>query len=1200
LTLILVMAPSYTTATAATQTVIRVAAPAPLLSPSASQVSATVDTTTITTTAAYPLGPSAPITPTLTYLGPATATYGAPVALVALLADGGGNPLPGRTLSFSFDGQPVTATTDQTGVATAGVTPLDAPSSITATVAFAGDKGATAVQTTAAITIGRAPTALTYTGPLPGTTAPRQVVTATLMDSVDGSAVLNAPVHLALGSAAADATTDATGMATATLTLNADQSSAGLPLQISYGGDGHYLPARISVPASLYLPTTYGAVVVRHAPALNGRVEGTVRQLRGENVTLNSGAVVTGDLLVPGSPTVQINGSPAFSGTMSGAGSAQPSGYTVGLNSGARLAHLVTRTDPVSLSAVTAPPTPAGTRDVTINTAGQGIGDPTTLRNLTLNGNVGAVAVPPGAYGQFIGNSGTSFVLGVAGSTHPAVYTLQSLTFNGPGAVRLAGPVVLTLANGVSFNGQIGTTAIPLWLTLNVASGGVTLNSGSALYGVVRAPNGMVIVNNSAVLQGALYADGLTVNSGGIVRGVAAPPGYGAAPALAAMQMQPATALPGQGLDVTLRVTNTTGISATAVTAQEGFIGTTPATGTAGLGTIGGGTSATTTFHQTTQAIASRGAGETSGAYLTRLAAADGQTLTTSGVITYADASGQGYAPLPVSSSSMLALPRLSLGLTVPTCAIPGTRIPYTVRVTNLGRALATNAAVTVTFADGSVGRLPIATLAPSATVTGTLTWTVPAVPARGAAEATADYQARLAAADGATYTAQGGVTWQDAAGNSYGPVDASATVTGRLPVVAISAQTPTTLVPGHVVTTTLTLTNTGSLDAAPATARVTNPDGSVSTAQAPVPAGRTVTLYTTWLVPALPHATMQSTGAYLSRLAAIDGGSSRFATSLSWADQAGTSYGPIAGTGGGAGEPLPIVALAVSGPPAARGDDAISYTVNLTNTGSADAGAESLTLIMPDGSLRVPAVGPLAAGASTQVTVPYTVSHIQTSGDTTVRARVTWQDDTQNAFGPVTATATTSMTALPTDTPTNTRTATATPTATATNSPTSTPTSIPTVTPTNTTTSQPSGTPTNTLQPSYQTNGLNVYVGYADTLRPNPNVPVPWRGAPNTLFIGDGGAYDSGAIRLDNTTDAPIAVKDVSTYFPNHNMYNGQTINLWGSFTVQPHGSAILAETNGANFDTSDYGLPSIGCGNPAGPDNNPPHLTITLGDGT
>ncbi len=296
-------------------------------------------------------------------------------------------------------------------------------------------------------------------------------------------------------------------------------------------------------------------------------------------------------------------------------------------------------------------------------------------------------------------------------------------------------------------------------------------------------------------------------------------------------------------------------------------------------------------------------------------------------------------------------------------------------------------------------------------------------------------------------------------------------------------------------------------------------------------------------------------------------------------------------------------MALAVSGPPAARGDDAISYTVSLTNTGSADAGAESLTLIMPDGSLRVPTIGPLAAGASTQVTVPYTVSHIQTSGDTTVRARVTWQDDAQNAFGPVTATATTSMTALPTDTPTNTRAATATPTATATNSPTSTPTSIPTDTPTDTATSQPSDTPTNTPQPSYQTNGLSVSVGYIDTLRANPNVPVPWVGDPGVIYLGRGGyEMDSGAIRIDNTTGATINVRNVTVDLHsdgNGNPYPGQSFNLWPSFSIPPGDKVILAATSGDNFDTSDFPIPGGSCSG-TDPTNNPPRILLTRDDGT
>src|SRR4051812_3698446 len=43
---------------------------------------------------------------------------------------------------------------------------------------------------------------------------------------------------------------------------------------------------------------------VQHAPSVSGRVEGTVQQMTGEAVTFNSGAVVTGDLLVPGTPTI--------------------------------------------------------------------------------------------------------------------------------------------------------------------------------------------------------------------------------------------------------------------------------------------------------------------------------------------------------------------------------------------------------------------------------------------------------------------------------------------------------------------------------------------------------------------------------------------------------------------------------------------------------------------------------------------------------------------------------------------------------------------------------------------------------------------------------------------------------------------------------------------------------------------------------
>jgi RHS repeat-associated protein len=276
-------------------------------------------------------------------------------------------------------------------------------------------------------------------------------------------------------------------------------------------------------PAGVFpLATTAGlAAVVRHAPSINGRVEGAVRQLTGEGVLFNSGAVITTDLMVPGTPQVVLNGTPTFGGTITGTGSAQPTGYQVTLNSGSTLGHLLTRVDAITLPTVATPPTGSGTRDVTINTPGQSPGDFATLRDLTLNSNVGMVAVPPGTYRNFTANSGSGFVIGVAGSTTPSVYNLRSLTLNGTTQIQVVGPVVLTLALGTSLNGVIGTPASALWLTFKVASGNVTLNSGSLLYGTVIAPSSTVIINGNSTLTGSLQCDRLTVNSGGLLRGAA-------------------------------------------------------------------------------------------------------------------------------------------------------------------------------------------------------------------------------------------------------------------------------------------------------------------------------------------------------------------------------------------------------------------------------------------------------------------------------------------------------------------------------------------------------------------------------------------------------------------------------------------------------------------------------------------------------
>jgi len=268
---------------------------------------------------------------------------------------------------------------------------------------------------------------------------------------------------------------------------------------------------------------TTGTALVRHAPTLNGSIDGSVQQMLGEAVTFNGGAVVTGDLLVPGTPTVRLNGQPAYAGTVDGSGSTSPSNYQITLNGNAALRHVVRRTNAGALPTVTAPPQPTGTRSVTINSSSDSPGNFGTLRNLTLNGNVGQFAIPAGTYGDFAANGGSGFTLGVAGATQPAVYNFQHLTLNGNTHLEVVGPVVLNVNYGFTANGNLGSTLHPAWLTLNIfGSDGFVLNGGSYLYGSVNAPQGLVTINGNSQLVGGVTCDRLTVNGNGLLR-LAAP-----------------------------------------------------------------------------------------------------------------------------------------------------------------------------------------------------------------------------------------------------------------------------------------------------------------------------------------------------------------------------------------------------------------------------------------------------------------------------------------------------------------------------------------------------------------------------------------------------------------------------------------------------------------------------------------------------
>jgi autotransporter-associated beta strand protein len=270
----------------------------------------------------------------------------------------------------------------------------------------------------------------------------------------------------------------------------------------------------VSSPATLSIAPV---ALVRHAPLLNSSVvQGSIEQMLGEDVTLAGSSVINGDLLVPGTPTVVLNNNPNYGGTLDGSGDLSPSNYFVTLNGGTTLDHVIRRTDPVSLPNVSAPAAPAGTRSVTLNNSNQTVGDWNTVRNLTVNSNLGQIAVPEGAYGDFTAKGGSGFTVGVPGAHLPSIYSFQSLTLNGSAQIQVVGPVLIVIGNGLSLNGgMVGDAANPQWLTLDIFAGSLTLNNGASIFGYVTVPSGTLTINSNCKMNGGAAADRLTINSQG-------------------------------------------------------------------------------------------------------------------------------------------------------------------------------------------------------------------------------------------------------------------------------------------------------------------------------------------------------------------------------------------------------------------------------------------------------------------------------------------------------------------------------------------------------------------------------------------------------------------------------------------------------------------------------------------------------------
>ena len=98
---------------------------------------------------------------------------------------------------------------------------------------------------------------------------------------------------------------------------------------------------------------------------------------------------------------------------------------------------------------------------------------------------------------------------------------------------------------------------------------------------------------------------------------------------------------------------------------------------------------------------------------------------------------------------------------------------------------------------------------------------------------------------------------------------------------------------------------------------------------------------------------------------------------------------------------------------------------------------------------------------------------------------------------------------------------------------------------------------------PAAASNGIGVYVGYADSSHPNvTHFPTPWAGSPNVIFEGcpltSACVFDAGAVQVINNSGGAVTVNSVAIHV------GSCTFSGWPS-AVLPNGSSLIVTQTAA-----------------------------------
>lgn len=238
-----------------------------------------------------------------------------------------------------------------------------------------------------------------------------------------------------------------------------------------------------------------GGVINNNADIRGSVVVASVTDGAQPNITIRNNADISGDMFVPGTPTVVdllTNKITNLNGQI------DPTNYTITFNNNSSIAGRVyRRITPFFLQPVILP------------------------TGLTNRPNQSNGTLLPGAYSTVNPRNGDSITLGVAGATNPAVYTITNFIANNNVTINVVGPVILNLNPGASGTVRIennvvfGNSSRPEWLQVNMASGNFLLGNNGFMYGTVNNPGGTVTFDNNTTFSGGVTARNFVLNNNG-------------------------------------------------------------------------------------------------------------------------------------------------------------------------------------------------------------------------------------------------------------------------------------------------------------------------------------------------------------------------------------------------------------------------------------------------------------------------------------------------------------------------------------------------------------------------------------------------------------------------------------------------------------------------------------------------------------